>query len=303
MSFIDEYDRGEWRIESVLGNGAYGKVYKIFKEEAEGIKTYSALKVIPVPQSDSEIRQLMSEGLKGDQIRTYISAMVEDITREAQLIKAFKDTTNIAVYEDFQVIQRPGELGATVLLRMELLDKLEKVFSERKTKESDTIKIGIDITRALEILAQHNIVHRDVKLENIFLSKSGNYKLSDFGIARQIDESSTALSVKGTYSYMAPEVYHRLKYGAAVDIYSLGLVLYRLANNGRAPFLSAVGMLDLSDRENALQKRLSGEPLPPPAEASPELSKIILKACAYDPKDRFSSATEMRNALEKIGMA
>ncbi|MDR1641952.1 MAG: serine/threonine protein kinase [Clostridiales bacterium] len=296
LSFIDEYDSGKWRIESLISESNFGKVYKIYKEE-NGFKTYAALNVIPVPSS-SEIDALRSEGLGDSDLRSYINSMVEDITKPLKLAMTLKGLPNIAAYDDCQVIQNPDELGATILIRMELLEK-PLSSTELKLPESEIIKIGIDISRALESMATHNIVHRDVKPSNIIYSKSGEYKLADFDIARIIDSPSTGLSIKGTYSFMAPEVYQARSYGASVDIYSLGISLYRLANNGRTPFLP--DRPTVSDRENALYKRMKGDPLPPPAEASPKLSKIILKACAYNPKDRFSSPTEMRNTLEMLG--
>ncbi|MDR1641951.1 MAG: protein kinase [Clostridiales bacterium] len=296
MSFIDKYDSGKWRIESVLGEGAFGKVYKIFKEEANGIKTYAALKVVPV-QSDSEIRQLISEGLTDSELRSCINSKVENITKPLELAMILKGLPNIAAYDDFQVIQNPGDPGATVLVRMELLEN-PLSSTELKLPESEIIKIGIDISRALESMATHNVVHRNVKPFNIMQSKSGDYKLARFYISRIIDSSSTNLSIMGTLFFMAPEVYQARSYTASVDIYSLGLSLHWLANNHKVPFLP--DRPTASDRENALYTRMRGKPLPPPAAASPELSKIILKACAYDPKDRFSSPTEMREALEEI---
>ncbi|MDR1641950.1 MAG: protein kinase [Clostridiales bacterium] len=295
MSFIDEYDSGKWRIESLIRESYFSKVYKIFKEE-NGFKTYAALDVIPVPSS-SEIDALKLEGYEDSEIRDYINSMAEDITKPLELAMTLKDSPNIAAYDDFQVIQNPGELGATILVRMELLEK-PMASSELALTEKDIIKIGIDISRALESMATHNIVHRDVKPGNILYSISGRYNLADFGIARKLDRQSADLSRKGTYNYMAPEVYRGLSYGASVDIYSLGISLYWLANNHRVPFLP--DRPTASDRENAIYKRMKGDPLPPPAKASPELSKIILKACAYDPKDRFSSPAEMREALEEI---
>jgi serine/threonine protein kinase len=296
---IDKYDSGDWHIESVLSEKSFTKVYKISKPEYYGIKTYAALKVIPVPQSYSDISNLISEGLSSEMIDHYINDQIKYITAPVQLMQKLRYSPNIAIYDDCKVIPKQGETGFLVLLRMEFLDSLSAAFSNRKLTENDTIKIGIDISRALEALAPHKIVHRNVKPDNIFYSKSGNYKLSDFGIARQIEESSTNLSVRGTYSYMAPEVYHKLKYDNSVDLYSLGMVLYRFSNNGRVPFLPKTKP-EMSDREKALQQRLRGDPIPTPQAASPELAKILLKALAYDRNDRFNSPTEMRKALERI---
>ena len=100
---------------------------------------------------------------------------------------------------------------------------------------------------------------------------------------------------------MAPEVYREQPYGPSADLYSLGLVLYRLFNGNRTPFLPpAPQPITHSAREQALARRIGGDPLPPPSDADEHLSAIILKACAYDPKGRYSSPSELRQALEEI---
>jgi len=100
---------------------------------------------------------------------------------------------------------------------------------------------------------------------------------------------------------MAPEIYRGDAYGSGVDLYSLGIVLYRMLNDNRAPFLPAYpAPISHTARENALTKRLSGEKLPNPKNADGRLAEIVLKACAYDPKDRYSSPMQMREELEAI---
>lgn len=89
-----------------------------------------------------------------------------------------------------------------------------------------------------------NIIHRDIKPENIFVSRFGEFKLGDFGIARELDRSMSGLSKKGTFSYMAPEMYKGEEYDARVDIYSLGIVLYKLCNHNRLPFYQSAKAAD-----------------------------------------------------------
>ncbi|MDR1642284.1 MAG: protein kinase, partial [Clostridiales bacterium] len=131
------------------------------------------------------------------------------------------------------------------------------------------------------------------------LSKHGDYKLGDFGIARQIERALTAGTRAGSPNYMAPEVYSGKQYGATVDLYSLGLVMHRLLNNKKLPFISASSTsLSQTERDEALGKRMTGVQIPAPANASPGLSKVILKACEFNAKNRFKTASEMRIALE-----
>ena len=165
----------------------------------------------------------------------------------------------------------------------------------------DVIQLGIDLCRALELCQKYNIIHRDIKPENIFVSDNGDFKLGDFGIARTIERTMSGLSKKGTYNYMAPEIYRGSEYGFSVDIYSLGIVLYRLLNNNRAPFLpQPPEPITYTQRETALAKRMGGEELPPPVNGRGRLGEIVLKACAFDPKARYSSPVQMRQELETI---
>jgi serine/threonine protein kinase len=296
LSFIEKYDSGSWRIESLIGEGSYGKVYKIVRDD-HGYKYYAALKVIPLPKTRSEIDQILSLGYP---LESYIGDMLDNIMKEINFVQEFKGTSNIVSYEDHKVIAKEGEPGYFILIRMELLESLEKHMLSRKFGEDDAVNVGIDICCALELLNKYGTVHRDVKPDNILVSKHGYYKLGDFGIARQIDSASSGMSKKGTPNYMAPEVYRNLPYGTSVDLYSLGLVMYRILNNGRLPFIPAFSTkLSLADGEYALERRMLGDDLPPPEFASPELSSIILKACAFDRDVRYKTATEMREALDE----
>jgi hypothetical protein len=133
------------------------------------------------------------------------------------------------------------------------------------------------------------------------VSQYGDFKLGDFGIARQIERTMSGLSKKGTYSYMAPEVFRGDEYGASVDTYSLGIVMYRFLNHNRLPFMPDFpNSITPHDKEDALRRRMSGEPLPPIPGADPSLNEIVLKACACDRGARFACALEMREALDTL---
>jgi serine/threonine protein kinase len=100
---------------------------------------------------------------------------------------------------------------------------------------------------------------------------------------------------------MAPEVYKGNEYGSCVDIYSLGIVMYRLLNGNRTPFLPLYpNKITFSDKEEALARRMSGERIPPPTGAEGRIAEIVLKACDFHPQDRYSSPMQMRAELESI---
>ena len=120
-------------------------------------------------------------------------------------------------------------------------------------------------------------------------------------MARTASASTGASTFAGTVNYMAPEVFRREKYTASVDTYSLGLVMYQLLNANRMPFYPPYPQpLTALAKERAHDRRLAGEPLPDPVNASGPLADILRKACAPAPAARFASPTEMRLALEAV---
>ena len=291
---------GDWNIVSCLGEGSYGKVFEI--ERSEFGQTYrAALKVITVPQSSAEVRSVISEGMSVSQAEAYFHGIVEELMHEFSIMFKLKGTANVVSCEDLRVLEHPDGIGWDILIRMELLHPLLPYVYQHPMARRDIIKLGIDICKALELCQRYNIIHRDIKPENIFISDNGDYKLGDFGIARTIERTTSGLSKKGTYSYMAPEVYAGKEYGFSVDTYSLGLVLYRMLNKNRGPFLpQPPEAITFSSREQALARRMSGEPLPRPFYGEGRLGEIVLKACAFDPKERYSSPQQLRQELEAI---
>ncbi len=288
-----------WTLTRQIGEGSYGKVFEARRED---FGEYSAaVKIIVIPQTREEIDEALSEGMTEESVSQYFSSFVAEISKEFALMSKLKGDSNIVSYEDHEVIPHTDGIGWDVIIRMELLTPFSKILKTEQLTKADIIKLGIDICRALELCQQHNIIHRDIKPDNIFRSGTGHYKLGDFGVARTIDKTKGGASKQGTPNYMAPEVYREEPYGASVDIYSLGIVLYRLLNNNRLPFLPPPPKQILhSDREAALVKRMGGVQIPYPANDQGPLSDIVLKACAYRPEDRYSNPREMRKDLEKL---
>ena len=291
---------GAWHVDSLIGEGSFGKVYKVRRVEF-GNTYHSAVKLITIPQNEADIRQIRGEGMSDASIKSYFHAFVADIIQEINLMSEFRGNSNIVSFEDHKVIEKSDGIGWDILIRMELLTSLTEHITKKPLAQDDVIKLGIHICRALELCAAHNAIHRDIKPDNIFVSKYGDYKLGDFGVARQIERTSSGMSKKGTYTYMAPEVFTGQEYGACVDIYSLGIVMYRFLNQNRTPFLPDFpSAITPKDRDNALNRRMKGEPLAPIKGIRTELNSVVLRACEFDRKKRFASPTEMREALEEL---
>ncbi len=290
----------EWQVEKQLGKGAFGTVYQVSRHD-HNLTSYAAVKVISIPQDSSEIDTLRSEGLDINASKTYLKGVVDDVVREIQLMESFKGVQNIVSVEDYRVVERTDELGWYIYIRMELLTPFNTYICDKKMSEEEIIKLGCDICTALELCEQKKIIHRDIKPENIFVNDFGFFKLGDFGVARTMANMTGGMSQKGTPFYMAPEVFVSNKYDSRVDIYSLGIVMYKLLNANRFPFLNTEKqLLDPNERANSVERRRNGEPLPEPCEASPSMANLILRACAFDPNNRFANATEMKEALMNV---
>ena len=285
-----------WETVRLIGRGSFGTVYEIRRELVNGTTESAAMKVITIPQNQADISEMYGEGYDDESITATFRAHLKNIVAEYSLMRKLDGSANAVNCKDISYIQHSDGIGWDIFIRMELLTPLTKTLSGTVPEET-VLKIGRDICSALVLCKKYDIVHRDIKPQNIFVSPNGDYKLGDFGIAKTVEKTMGGTKV-GTYKYMAPEVYNNRPYGSGADLYSLGLVLYWLLNDRRMPFMPLPPAKILAGQdEEARQRRLSGEPLPPPAHGSAELKAIVLKACAYAPEERFHSAREMYKAL------
>ena len=300
----------DWKVVREIARGSYGTVYEI-EREVLGKLYKSALKVISIPQNNDEILNFRSTGnWSNEDTAEHFMNIAKDLVNEFDIMYKLNGHTNIVSYHDHEIVKHEDGIGLDIMVRMELLTPLDKYISDPSTvfTRRDVIKLGIDICKALERCETFDIVHRDIKPSNIFVSDSGDFKLGDFGIAKTIGNHSATsfeLSKKGTYNYMAPELYNsngEKNCGYSVDQYSLGIVLYRLLNYNRIPFLPPYPMKwNRMDNEKAIAIRMSGEmPVPRPSRDHTRLAEIVLKACNFDPEQRYSGPTDMRKDLEAI---
>ena len=294
----------EWHVAGRLGSGAFGDVFQIYRDNF-GIRVDSALKVIQMSSTDSTVILPMN---KDDQERAK-DDIPDPLRSEIQIMEALRGAPNIVTIEDFY-FRREG-LTCSLFVRMELLTSLQEILQGPPGQHSlssipEIIKLGRDICKALIYCENKEIIHRDIKPENLFVDEFGEYKVGDFGASKRMDTVHVARTMTGigTLSYMAPEVFRGQSYNNTVDIYALGLVLYRLLNNGRMPFLPADGSYTMRDIDSANYKRLHGTPLPALTgktvggePVSDWLDTAVRKACAVDPADRYQTAKEFYNAL------
>ncbi len=168
----------------------------------------------------------------------------------------------------------------------------KKVTTEEKRLSENSVKwLAIQILEALEYAHNNNVIHRDLKPQNVVLTPDGKVKLIDFGISETLRESTSLVwdtIPQTTVLYMAPEQLLGKQISIASDIYSLGAIMYDLLS-GKPPFFSG----------DVYNQILQEAPVPI-SHIKPELNAIILKALSKDPLDRFQQCSEMKSGLEKI---
>jgi serine/threonine protein kinase len=162
---------------------------------------------------------------------------------------------------------------------------------------AEFVRLLSQMTAGVQAIHDAGIVHRDLKPENILLTNEGSIKIADFGIARNRNGPKLTEhgGVVGTIEYVAPEYMLRSQVDWRSDIYALGILAYEMVA-GQAPFTGDSAYASIS-------KRLQTDPEPPSKyrpDCSPEIDAIILKALARDPEQRYQSAMEIFNDLQKV---
>ncbi|MET0467335.1 MAG: Stk1 family PASTA domain-containing Ser/Thr kinase [Aeromicrobium sp.] len=224
----------------------------------------------------------------------------ERFRREAQSAASLNHPSIVAVYDTGEATD---PTGATVpYIVMELVEgrTLRDVLRDgRKILPERALSITADILAALDYSHRAGIIHRDIKPANVMLTPEGKVKVMDFGIARAIADTSSAMTqtaaVIGTAQYLSPEQARGETVDARSDIYSTGCVLYELLT-GRPPFVgdSPVSVAYQHVREEAR----------PPSQLNPDVSlevdHVVAKALAKRVDDRYSSAGDMRKDIEHV---
>lgn len=224
---------------------------------------------------------------------------VERFRREARAAAAINHPNVISIY-DWGQIRDPAD-GSTFIyyLVMEYVpgpNLKEKIQREGPVPEDEALRIAAEIASALEAAYARSLIHRDIKSQNVLIDSSGHAKVADFGIAylEGLSHLTQTNAVSGSAHYISPEQAQGKRVDARTDIYSLGVVLYELLT-GHVPFegesLIDVALHHVQDQPVPISR------LQPGISAATEA--IVATALAKDPAQRFSTATDLRAALER----
>lgn len=220
-------------------------------------------------------------------------AFLSRFQREAQIVARLRHPHLVTIYEFDQHQGQP-------YLVMEFIkgETLKARLKNNPPTLAETIAILKDVSAALTYAHQQGVLHRDIKPSNILLDENNVPYLTDFGLARMVQAGESTLSqdmLLGTPQYISPEQAQGMReLGPATDIYSLGIVAYELIV-GRVPFSA--------DTPYAIVHDHIYKPLPLPSAVNPAVppgvERVLLKALAKEPQDRYSTAAEMVDALEQ----
>ena len=263
-----------YRILSEAGRGAMGVVYKA---EDTTLGRTVALKFLP------------------EELDTHAPAL-ERLRREACMIGALNHPGICTLYE-------LGESSGRVFLAMEFLEgeTLRDRMAQGSVKEGEFVEIAIQVAKALEAAHGQGMVHRDIKPDNLFLTRQGVVKLMDFGLAKAVGEEGGAAVqslLTGTRGYMSPEQARGERLDARTDLFSFGVVLYEMAT-GKTPFdgKTSAALMD------AILHRMPGPPSRLNPKLPPEVDRIIGKALEKDLDVRYQHASELKTDLERLKRA
>ncbi|HCU57053.1 MAG TPA: hypothetical protein DF984_02300, partial [Anaerolineaceae bacterium] len=262
-----------YQLIAKLGQGGMATVYKAYDTRLE---------------RDVAIKVVRKESIPPEQLER----ILKRFEREAKALAKFIHP-NIVPVHDYGEYQGAPFLVMAYLPGGTLKERIGKPVPVR-----DALGYVIPIASALGYAHQRGVIHRDVKPSNILTTEDGALMLSDFGIAQILEEATTQLTATGmgvgTPEYMAPEQWQG-KATAASDQYALGVVLFELLT-GRKPYSAETPL--------AVALKVMSEPLPRPSDLVPEIpeevEKVLYKALARDPQDRYEDMEALRKALHGL---
>ncbi len=270
---------GKYRIVARLGRGGMAEVYKAYQP---GLDRYVAIKVLHSYLSDDP-------------------DFIGRFEREARAIANLRHPNIVQIF-DFDVEDDLYYMAMEFIdgptLKAELRERSQqgKIFSPE-----ESARIMAALCDAIDYAHRHGMVHRDLKPANFIINRDGQILVLDFGIAKIVGATQYTVTgaVAGTPAYMSPEQGQGKRGDNRSDIYSLGVVLYEMMT-GRVPF-------DADTPFAVIMKHIT-DPLPMPRSIKPDIpeavERVILKALAKDPDDRYQSALDLATALRNaVGLS
>lgn len=294
---------GDWYTDKQIGSGTDGKVFSIYRIRPDGSKETSVLKIIRLGENRNERKFFSSEDISENASALNYEEIIKKIKRNIITVKKLDMGKNIVNYEAIEVREASDNKGKLLLIKLQEMRSLSQLLDEFSFTYEETVRLGLSVCKGLAKCRQFNYTYPNLKPENILFDRTGMCKLGDLGSFSCLEPSKTSIAFKRTQYYMAPEFIKTGKVSKTADIYSLGLVLYMLTNRGRLPFVEPYPKkLTVNSFNEATVKRVAAERFGKPVLCSDKLWKIIQKACAYNPNERYQTPSEMYADLKRLLM-
>ena len=258
----------DWKVLSPVSEPQGYPSYNIAKTEFDGTQTAAVLTYVNFEGSD------------------YNGGNVDLINEEAAFVKSLIKLGTVSNYLDAVVVNEPSENSISLYLVTSDAKPIKKILGSTRPDDNEIVEFGLQISEILDKLEHSNILHGNLKPDNVFINAEGSLLLGGF---TAFDSNAKDLS------YTAPEMAQGAQPDYTTDIYSLGLMMYAMANDGRLPF-EEEGV----SRSSAAEKRLSKVPVTAPAHGNEKLKSVIVIACQPDNKNRWKNAGNIKNALAAI---
>ena len=243
------------------------------------------VKIISVPASQSQLDALLLTGAYKDAAAAmeYFKELSDGIISEAQTLTRLSKLEGFVPYSDWQLVPMDNnDLGYDVYLISPYRMSLDKYMRRNPMTHLNAVNLGLDMCAALTICRNAGFLYADLCPGNIYVSDDKEFRIGDLGFLNLNTLKYTTLPSKYRSVYTAPEMQDDMAIpNTTMDVYAVGMVLYQVYNNGELPGNGQI---------------VEGE-LPAPVNADYEISEIILKACAPDPKNRWQTPEEMGQAL------
>ena len=257
------------------------------------------LKQIRIPESQKQVDALMFTGAAAtvEDAQNYYKQVAADYQAELETLEKLSASPNIGCYRSYQIEPKEDGVGFELYLLAEYRQTLSDVLAKTPMTQSGAVNLGLDLCSALCSLREAGLIHRNVKPTNVYLSSQGHYLLGDLGIAKIDELKYCSMPESMLSSYSAPELFSLLgTLEPTTDIYSVGMILYRIYNGNHGPFED-----EKTSPRAADKLRVTGQELPAPMYADYEMAEILLKACAFKPEDRYQTPQELQEALLDYG--
>ena len=239
------------------------------------------VKTIAVPASQKQLDALLLTGAYQDpaDATEYFREIADGIVAEAEILKKLSSLEGFLSYDSWQVTpQDDNKLGYMIYLVGPYRQSLEKYLRRNPITHLGAVNLGLDLCSALAICRRSGYIFVDLRPGNVYLTGEREYRIGDLGFSNLSTLKFNSLPSRYCSDYTAPELRDPLAtLNPTADIYSVGMILYQIYNNGQLP---------------DVQKEL-----PAPANADYEMAEIILKACAQNPRNRYQTPIEMGQAL------